>query len=114
MLFINRHSKRNREKMPTHLEDAMRHRNVVLTFVIAYAFGISSASGEPCSKDIAEFQHLWRQEGTTAAVGSAPQTVDAQLEHQPTPASVEKAKKDAKTAVGAALREAKSVTRKCG
>lgn len=74
--------------------------------MIALASAGGTARAGSCSVAIAKFQHALRHEGP-GHTASAPQTVGAQLEHQPTPASVAQAKKEAKADVDAAVREAK-------
>jgi hypothetical protein len=77
---------------------------LVIFAALVVSVGVARAS--PCSAHIAAFQRTLTQEGPDH-VASAPQTLGAQLEHQPTPASVAEAKKQASSAVSAAVREAK-------
>lgn len=79
---------------------------VGVAFVVALAAVGRPARAGSCSVDIADFQHALKLEGS-GQTASAPQTVGAQLEHQPTPASVAHAKKEANADVDAAVREAK-------
>jgi hypothetical protein len=71
--------------------------------------GSAPADAAVCETDIAAFQRSFEraQSADPRYVGTAPQTIAAQLEHQPTVASVRAARKDAKHAVADALREAK-------
>ncbi len=64
----------------------------------------------PCAKEITDFrQSLSRNEsGEPIFVATAPQSIDAQLQHQPTKASVERAKKQAQTRLFSVLAEADS------
>jgi hypothetical protein len=66
-----------------------------------------SARAGPCAGQIAEFEQLLRQQ--PEAVGAAPQSVGAQLEHQPTPASVESAKHGARAEILTVLSQAKAL-----
>jgi hypothetical protein len=86
----------------------MNHR-IAVALVTATLLGcpVSSAIAGPCTEQIAEFERTLQE--MPGFVGTAPQSVDAQLEHQPTPASVENAKHNAKTAVVSALAQAKSL-----
>ncbi|MGA2795042.1 MAG: hypothetical protein ABSE69_16230 [Roseiarcus sp.] len=87
-----------------------RSASVALVVVVATSFGAAPASAGPCAAKIAQLRESLRQteRGETAFVGSAPQSVDAQLEHQPTPASVERAKENAKAQIAAVLAQAES------
>jgi len=54
----------------------------------------ANASAGPCTSDIAEFEAaIARSQGNPLAGLSAPQSVGADLGHQPTPASVKAAQK---------------------
>jgi hypothetical protein len=78
--------------------------------LVAAVLGAAPASAESCTADIAQFRQTLQQKEDAGAgvVGSAPQSIDAQLEHQPTPASVARAEKNAKDQVVALLREAEA------
>ena len=86
-----------------------------MTYLVAAAFSAVvafSALGGPasagsCGGQIAQFEQTLAQD--PHAVGTAPQTVDAQLEHQPTPASIAQAKANARGNVASALDEAKAL-----
>jgi hypothetical protein len=70
----------------------------------ALFLGAASAHAGPCTESIAQFEHAVRQ----SRVGPmAPQTVGAQLDRQPTPASMKRAEQRAKAAFAAALKRAK-------
>jgi hypothetical protein len=84
----------------------MKHR-IATGLVIVLAFPIASASAGPCAGDIAELEQSLQQQ--PGVVGTAPQTVDAQLGHQPTRASVESAKRNAKTEIATILERAKAL-----
>jgi hypothetical protein len=52
----------------------------------------SSAQAGPCTTDIAQFESVMRQAGHDPDAGlTAPQSIGAQLGHQPTPSSVSRA-----------------------
>jgi hypothetical protein len=69
-------------------------------------FCLGSAHAGPCGDEAVEWQR--RLEAHPELVGTAPQTVDAQLMHQPTPASIDSAKKAARVAVAEVLAKAKA------
>jgi hypothetical protein len=62
---------------------------------------VAIASAGPCTGEIADFRSsLSRDEnGEPTFIGTAPQSIAAQLEHQPTRESVERAKKQAQTQI---------------
>jgi hypothetical protein len=64
----------------------------------------SSAHAGPCTTDIARAEQQIAVNGASVAVGpSAPQSLDAQLGHQPTPSTVQGAEQQASAAGQAAL-----------
>jgi hypothetical protein len=70
----------------------------------------TAAQAGPCTEEIAALRSTLKgQEARGGAVGSAPQSLGAQLERQPTPASVESAKKAARTKVDEALARAETL-----
>jgi hypothetical protein len=78
---------------------------------IALALSIATASAGPCAGEIAEFQNALPRDknGDPTFVGTAPQSIDAQLEHQPTRVSVERAKKQAQTQILTVLAQAEAL-----
>jgi len=84
---------------------------------IAFAFAVAStastlpASAGPCGEEVAAFRQTLplNQKGAPAAVGTAPQTVDAQLGHQPTPETIERARQKAQSAVAMVLAQAEAI-----
>jgi hypothetical protein len=80
----------------------------ILLIAICLCFRVASAAGGPCGTEIASFRRTLQQLEilNPRAVGSARQTIDAQLEHQPTPMSVELAEKNAKAEIAAVLAQA--------
>ena len=85
----------------------MDHR-VVAGFLTAIALTLpaASASAGPCTAQIAEIELSLQK--MPDDVGTAPESRDALLRHQPTPASVESAKHHAKAEVAAVLDQAKA------
>jgi hypothetical protein len=85
--------------------------SVALVIALAASLGAAPASAGPCAAKVAQLRASLGQAagGGTAVVGSAPQSIDAQLEHQPTPASVERAEKNAKAEIFAVLAQAESL-----
>jgi len=75
---------------------------------VALWFDLASAQAGPCSSAIARFEQAVRQSANNPNAGPmAPQSVDAQLGYQPTPASIEQAQQRAWAAFDATLRRAK-------
>jgi hypothetical protein len=72
-----------------------------------------SAQAGPCSKDIAEFElAMSRSAGNPNAGLMAPQSVGAQLDRQPTPASLKRAKERLQSKFSAAMARAKRLDSK--
>jgi hypothetical protein len=65
------------------------------------------ANAGPCTSGIKQVEAQIRQPGNVEIAPSAPQSVGAQLHHQPTPGSVQSAEKHANTAAVSALDRAK-------
>src|SRR4029077_18301849 len=103
----------------------MSRRQAALVVAIL-GLGIPSAHAGPCSEAIAQFEQAGRQSASNAAAGptrreptshrtpttphaepTAPQRSGAQLSHEPTPASIKRAKARARAAFAAALARAK-------
>jgi hypothetical protein len=82
-----------------------------LTIVaIVSVLNIGMASAGPCTDEIAKFQNALPRDknGEPAFVGTAPQSIGAQLEHQPTRVSVERAKKQAQAQIYSVLAQAEA------
>jgi hypothetical protein len=77
-----------------------------LLTMMALTFPTASASAGPCSAEIADIEQTIQK--MPDDVGSAPESREALLRHQPTPASVEIAKHTAKAQVMMVLSEAKA------
>jgi hypothetical protein len=74
----------------------------------ALPLGAASAHAGPCTTQIAQFEQTVRQSANNPNAGPmAPQTVGAQLDNQPTSASMARAKKRAQAAFVATLARAK-------
>jgi hypothetical protein len=85
----------------------MDHRVVAVFFTaIALLLPAASANAGPCTAQIAEIELSLQK--MPDDVGTAPESRDALLRHQPTPASVESAKHNAKAEVTAVLAQAKA------
>jgi hypothetical protein len=77
----------------------------ILTAVIA---GAASAHAGPCSTEIAQFEQAVRQSAGNPKAGPiAPQSVGAQLGHEPTPASIRRSQARAWSTFRAAVARAK-------
>ena len=67
-----------------------------------------SAQAGPCSAEIAQFEQAVRQSTKNPDAGPiAPQSIGAQLDREPTPASIKRAQARARAAFAAALARAK-------
>jgi hypothetical protein len=86
-------------------EDAMRTILPLATvFVVELCFGLTAADANPCTDQITQIEHVMQQPKVNTL---APQTVVAQLHHQPTPETVENAAEKGRAEVGALLARAK-------
>jgi hypothetical protein len=86
------------------------NRRFIAALVVgaALVLGVASAQAGPCSSKIAQFEQAVRQSaGNPGAGPMAPQSIGAQLDRQPTPASVKRAKERAQTSFDAAMARAK-------
>jgi hypothetical protein len=73
-----------------------------------FALAATNASAGPCTSDIAQFEAAIRaSQGNPLAGLTAPQSVGAQLEHQPTPASVKAAQARLKKTFAATMAQAR-------
>jgi hypothetical protein len=75
----------------------MNHRfTVVLILGATMCSNVAPAYSGPCSSEISQFESAVRQSaGNPNAGPTLPQSVGAQLEHQPTPGTIKRAKKQA-------------------
>jgi hypothetical protein len=78
--------------------------------IVCALLGFSSAAAQagPCSEDIAQFETAIRQSAGNPNAGlTAPQSVGAQLDRQPTPASLKQAQKRLQAKFSAAMARAR-------
>jgi hypothetical protein len=88
---------------------ALNRRATVASIIAAVlALSIAPAHAGPCTSKIAQFEKAVRRSaGNPNAGPMARQSIGAQLDRQPTPASVKRAEQQAKTTFAAALARAK-------
>ena len=87
---------------------AISRPSATLLVAAALGLGVAAAHAGPCSSRIAQFEQAVRQSaGNPNAGPMAPQSIGAQLDVQPTPASVRRAEEQAKAAFAATLARAK-------
>jgi hypothetical protein len=80
----------------------------VVSLIFALDLSIAPATAGPCSAEIAQFELAVRQSAGKPNAGPfAPQSIGAQIDRQPTPASIERAKKRAQAMFAATLARAK-------
>ena len=90
--------------VPSHERIAVR----ALTAVAVLGLGLTAAQAGPCSKKIARFEQAVRQSaGNPNAGPMARQSIGAQIDRQPTPASVKRAQEQAQSTFAATLARAK-------
>jgi len=85
--------------------------NIYTTLISGALLVLSAASANAasCSSEIAKFEDVVRQSENSHAAGpAAPQSIDAQLGHQPTARSVLRAERQAQTEFEASLARAKN------
>jgi hypothetical protein len=81
---------------------------LALALATASILDVAHAHAGPCTADIKQFEQAVRRSAKNPDAGPmAPQTIGAQLGHQPTPASVRQAEKRAQAAFASALVSAK-------
>jgi hypothetical protein len=86
------------------------NRRATAAWIVAAALGLSIAPAHagPCTSKIAQFEQAVRQSaGNPNAGPMAPQSVGAQLDRQPTPASIKRAEQQAQATFAATLARAK-------
>jgi hypothetical protein len=86
------------------------YRRLSVGLILGAALGLNSsvAKAGPCSADIAQFETAIRQSAGNPFAGlTAPQSVAAQNNRQPTDASMKKAKHDLKAKFAATMAQAK-------
>jgi hypothetical protein len=88
------------------------NRTPTVAFFVTAAFGLGTlpAHAGPCSNEIAQFEQAVRQSAGNPNAGPvARQSIDAQLNRQPTPDSIKRAEAQAQAAFEATLGRAKSL-----
>jgi hypothetical protein len=85
----------------------MSRRIAAAFFILVLTLSIAPAHAGPCTAEIAQFQRAVRQSaGKPGAGPMAPQSIDAQLDRQPTPASIRRAEKRAQAKFAATMARA--------
>jgi hypothetical protein len=85
-------------------------RRIAAGLILGAWLGLTPTFAEagPCSADIAQFETAIRQSAVNPYAGlTAPQSVAAQDNHQPTVASIKKAERDLKAKFAATMAQAK-------
>ena len=83
-------------------------RIATVFFLAALGLSIESAHAGPCSAKIAQFELAVRQSAGKPNAGPfGPQSIGAQIDRQPTPASIKRAKERAQAQFAATLARAK-------
>jgi len=88
----------------------MAKGQIAIALIIVAVVGLNPAFAQagPCSDDIAQFEAAIRQSAGNPNAGlTAPQSVGAQLEHQPTPGSVKRAEERLHAKFSATMARAK-------
>lgn len=86
-----------------------RRRYATLIFGGLLVLSAAPANATSCSSEIAQFEDVVRHSENSQAAGpAAPQSIDAQLGHQPTARSVMQAERQAQTEFEANLARAKN------
>jgi hypothetical protein len=80
----------------------------IAVVAIAVAMHISAAHAGTCAAEVEEFQKALPRDknGELSFIGAAPQSISAQLEHQPTLKSVERAKRLSRSLIVTILAQA--------
>jgi hypothetical protein len=89
----------------------MKHLSATVFIVVASCLDVAAASAGSCGAEITSFQRTLQQQErlNPGRIGTAPQTIAAELEHQPTPKSAERAKNCAKSEIAAVLARAEKL-----
>ena len=88
------------------------NRRATAAFIVTAALGLGAATAHagPCSSDIPQFEQAVRKSANNPDAGpTAPQSIGAQLDRQPTPASVKRAEQRAQATFEATLARAKQL-----
>ncbi len=92
------------------LHFAITYRRIAAGLIIGAVLSLSSTVVEagPCSEDIAQFEAAVRQSANNPFAGlTAPQSIGAQLDRQPTAASMKRAEERLKSKFSATMARAK-------
>ena len=82
---------------------------MVLTVCAALGLGVAAAHASPCGDEIARLERANRQAESNPDTGpTGPQSVGAQLGHQPTPETVKRAEGASESSFAAILNRAKA------
>jgi hypothetical protein len=82
--------------------------SATLLVVATLGLSVTAAHAGPCSSKIAQFEQAVRQSAANPNAGPmAPQSIGAQLDRQPTPASMRRAEQQAQATFAATLARAK-------
>jgi hypothetical protein len=77
-------------------------------FCALFCLGVSAAHAGPCSADIAKFEQAMRDSAGNPFAGlSAPQSIAAQIDRQPTPESIKREQDKLKAQFAATMARAK-------
>jgi len=91
----------------------MNRSRIVAAAAVSLMCGSAAAHAGPCTAQIADVERYIKRAMAAAVAGpSGPQSVGAQLHHQPTPQSVESAQGTARAAAEAALKRARQADAK--
>jgi hypothetical protein len=86
----------------------MSRQIAVALLMFALGLSIAPANAGPCSAEIAQFELAIRQSAGNPNAGPfAPQSIGAQIDRQPTPASIKRAKERAHAMFAATMARAK-------
>ena len=95
-------------RCPQMRRRAISRPSVTLLVSAALGLSVAAAHAGPCSSKIAQFEQVVRQSaGNPNAGPMAPQSIGAQLDRQPTPASMRRAEQQAQATFAATLARAK-------
>lgn len=87
----------------------MDRARIFAVTVVAFFGAVAPVHAGPCTTQIAEVERYIQRSSLGPATGpTAPQSIGAQLHHQPTPSSVESAENAARAAAVAALNRARA------
>jgi hypothetical protein len=109
---LKSHSTKSGSMVLSAVMERHMRRQTPAIFVIAatIALSIVSADAGPCGADIAQFENTIRNSAMKPHAGPmGPQTIGAQLGHEPTPGSLKQAEEQAQARFEATLARAKAL-----